>query len=157
MAKPIPNNSPPSRRAVPRLALTLDTKGGANPADAAAADINTIVAQYKKYGTIPNINRPNALFGDFTASEDIHEMREIVNEAQERFEQLPADVRTLANNDMAKFVHMFSEPEGREALEAAGLLPTEEIKDTKTPALPEPATNPDKLASSPPASTTDTQ
>lgn len=128
----------------PRKPLLLDRSGGANSADAAGADINTIVAQYIKTGTLPNVASSNPLYGDFTAPEDIHSMREIVEHAEDRFMQLPAAVRNLCDNDFALFVDKFDDPEAREELIKAGLKitdePTPPIPITNSPPPTDPAT-----------------
>lgn len=132
-AKLIPNNSPvPRQRAGRRVSLSLDTSGGANRADAAGANINVIVAQYKKTGTLPAVSSRNPLYGDFTFGEDIHEVREAVFEAEQRFNQLPADVRTLCDNDWVQFMDRFDDPHQRQALMDAGLS----INSSKTDLTP---------------------
>jgi len=122
---------PPRGRAGPRVAQSLDTTGGANPDD--AQDINTLVAQYQKHGTLPAVTRLNPLYGDFTASTEIHEIREAVHRAEDRFDALPADVRTLANNDWVSFLEMFGTDEGQKQLEDAGLQITEPKAAQKAP------------------------
>ncbi len=121
----IPNNSPPRSRLGPRVALSLDRSGGANQADAAGADINLIVAQYKKSGTMPRVGLRNPLYGDFTFPEDIHSMREAVYEAEDRFMQLPAAVRSMCDNDWVEFLTKFDNTEEREKLQDAGLQLTD--------------------------------
>lgn len=118
----MPRPSLPDReRAVPRVSLELDTSRGANQADAKGTDVNAIVAQYAKSGTLPNVQNRNPLFGDFTFPDDIHSMREAVFGAEERFNQLPAAVRTAAGNDWGTFIQMFDNPTEREKLLEAGL------------------------------------
>lgn len=115
----------PRTRSTKRVALSLNTKGGANQADAKAADINVIVAQYKKNGTLPMVARSNPLYGDFTFPEDLHLMREAVHQAEDRFDDLPADVRTAAQNDWVRFLQMFDDPDEQKILEQAGLQLTD--------------------------------
>ncbi len=126
------------QRAVPRLAISLPTNGGANQADAAGADINTIVAQYKKNGTMPNVARTNPLYGDFTFPEDIHSMFEAVAQSRDRFMQLPADVRTAAANSEEEFLEMYKTAEGQKKLVDAGLIITDQLIPTNTPEPPPP-------------------
>lgn len=127
---------PPRQRAGKRVSLSLDRSGGANPADAPGADINQIVAKYRKHGTLPTVRRGNPLYGDFTLPTDIHSVREAMQAAEDRFGELPAEVRTLAKNDWVTFLELMNEPEGREKLTKAGLT------ITNTPLNPEPATIP---------------
>lgn len=142
-------NNTPRQRAVPRVALLLDRSGGANSADAAGADINKIVAQFRKNGTLPVVPNNNPLYGDFTFPEDIHSVREAVDQAGDRFQQLPASVRTLCENDWVKFYDLFHTTEGREKLIEAGLQitntpqTTEPTPPTPTPPATPPTPNPD--------------
>ncbi len=129
-------------RAGPRVSLSLDRSGGANPADAAGTNINSLVANFKKTGTMPNVQLQNPLYGDFTfPTDDIHQIREAVHQAEARFMQLPADVRTLAQNDWVEFLTLYNNPESRELLIKAGLIVTNkppiEEPPTTSPAAPE--------------------
>lgn len=135
------------QREFPRVALFLDRSGGANPADAAGVNINKIMAAFRKNGTLPNVANNNPLFGDFTFPEDIHSMREAVHQAEDRFMELPADVRTVCDNDWVEFITKFQTPEGREQLSTAGLNilntpPIEPAPISNTPA-PTPPIEPD--------------
>lgn len=129
MSKSTPTKT--RQRATPRVSLRLDSSGGANQADAPAANINTIVAQYMKHGTMPAIQQKNPLYGDFTHPTDIHSIREAVHQAEDRFDQLPADIRTAAGNDWVQFLDMFEDPENLEKLTQAGLIVLPE--DNSTP------------------------
>lgn len=128
----MPSKTSTRQRLTPRVSLRLDRSGGANQADAAGTDINSIVAQYKKYGTIPNVPQLNPLFGDFSHPEDIHSMREAVYTAEERFNQLPAAVRTLCDNDWVQFLDRFSDPAAQAELVSAGLQITAPLPTTGT-------------------------
>lgn len=124
-------------------ALTLDTNGGANSADADGVNINKIMAKFKKHGTLPRVNTQNPLYGDFTFPEDIHSVREAVHQAEDRFMDLPADVRSVCENDWVNFYELFSTPEGRETLTEAGLqIGTTPIEPQPTPTPPEPDPEP---------------
>lgn len=135
-------NTPRPRR-VPRRAVSLKTHGGANQADAAGADINTIVAQFRKTGTMPRVNLRNPLYGDFTFPDDIHSMFEAVAQAHDRFMQLPADVRTAADNEEEIFLEMWKTDEGRKKLEDAGLkINNPPIPNNSPPQPPDPEPTP---------------
>lgn len=119
----MPDETPiPRQRSTRRSILKTDRSGGANQADAAGTDINKIVAQHKAHGTLPAVQQRNPLYGDFTFPEDIHSMREAVDQAEDRFMQLPAAVRTAAGNDWVNFETLFRDPEQRELLINAGLI-----------------------------------
>ncbi len=141
----------PRQRSARRVGLSLNTDGGASSADAAGADINKIMAIYRKHGTLPRVPNNNPLYGDFTFPENIHEIREAIAIAEDRFRQLPADVRSLCDHDMVTFHDKFNDPDERQTLVAAGL----QIGPPQTPTTlpPEPAPNDNMPPSSPPAST----
>ncbi len=131
-------------------AITLDTKGGANPADADGADINKIMAKFKKTGTLPNVGLKNPLYGDFTFPEDIHSVREAVERAEDRFMDLPADVRSVCDNDWVQFYELFKTEEGQTVLTEAGLKITDkpdpdpsEKTETTPETTPAPETPPE--------------
>jgi len=139
---------PKRKRATKRISLKLDTSRGANQSDAPAADINTIVAQYKKHGTIPNVGLKNPLYGDFTFPENLTDIREAIYVAEDRFNELPADVRTAAKNDMGEFLEMFNDPDRQKLLEDAGLIISEN-PEIKPPApKPESPKTPDESPTS---------
>ena len=77
--------SPPRQRATKRVALSLDASKGADQDGSAAADINNIVGQYLRHGTMPAVQLQNPLFGDFIPPEDIHSTREALFAAHDRF------------------------------------------------------------------------
>ncbi len=130
-----------------RVALALDTSGGANAADADGSDINKIMATFKKTGTLPNVGRTNPLYGDFTFPEDIHSVREAVERAGDRFMDLPADVRSVCENDWVQFYELFKTEEGRAKLTEAGL----QINDQTNTTIPDPITTPEIPNETPPA------
>ncbi len=147
-------------RSTTRTARTLDTSKGANQADAKATNVNALVAQFQKHGTLPNVAQKNPLYGDYTFPEDIHSMREAVYEAEQRFKELPSAVRALSNHDWVEFLERFENPEAREELLDAGLrveIPETTIPNTTTTTTPTtetPETTPTTPATeTPPAST----
>lgn len=137
---------PPRRRSTRRVSLSLDRSGGANPDDADGADINLIMANYKKTGVMPAVAMQNPLYGDFTFGDDLHEMRTAMFEAEDRFNKLPSAVRSAANNDWGQFLDLFNTEEGQKTLTSAGLIVS------ANPENPEPPT----FSTPPPSSTTTT-
>lgn len=136
-----------SRRHTRRTARALDRSGGANQDDLAAADIHKIVAQYERHGTLPVVHQSQPLYGDFTFSEDLHDVREAHLQAEERFMELPSSVRTAAGNDWVRFLEMFEDPASRDLLIEAGLvvdtspLPAQEAAIPQPPAPSTPSTS----------------
>ena len=124
------------QRATPRVALSLDASKPADQDGRVGADINVIVGQYIRHGTIPAVALSNPLYGDFTAPEDIHSAREAVHAAEERFASLPAAVRSAASNDFEQFINMFDNPAQRDVLVDAGLIVTDQPPTTVPPVVP---------------------
>lgn len=130
----------PRRTTQPKRRQTfLRTEKGANPDDAPGTDINSIVAQYRRNGTLPAVPQNNPLYGDFTGPQDLHDAQIQIQRAQERFAELPSDIRTAADNDEVRFLEMFGDPEQLPLLENAGLVV---IKPDPNP-TPTPSETPD--------------
>lgn len=133
-----------AKRAGPRVGVSLNTDGGAVQEDRIGADINTIVGQYKRHGTLPAVQLRNPLYGDFTASTDLMDQREQMHIAEDRFNELPAQVRAAADNDWVKFLQLFNDPDQRGLLENAGLVVVDaEAGPTPPSPPPDPAAEPD--------------
>ncbi len=148
MSSPLPpiTPRPPRRRATKRVALSLDASKGASQDDAAAADINSIAAQYFRHGTLPNVRLGNPLYGDFQPPDDLQSVIERSYKAEDRFKELPAQVRSAADNDWLKFLDMFKDDSQRELLVDAGL-----IIETAPEPTPEPTPAPTPTPSADPA------
>lgn len=92
------------------------------------ADINFILKNYEKTGTIGNITNKPPVFGDFTSALEYDQALQLVREAEEGFSRWPAAARELARNDPKVALEMLADEGGRAALEALGQV------DVKTPA-----------------------
>lgn len=113
---------PKPERLVPRRQSTQrDSKPMVNPDEAKQSDLNALVAQYRKTGTVPNVLLSNPLYGDFTGPQDLQSAMESVYSAEARFNDFPASVRTLADNSPVRFLEMIENPTERAMLEEAGL------------------------------------
>lgn len=95
--------------------------------DAAAADINAILARMGQ-GQLPlTLAEKQGIFADVSGMGDFRESVERVRVGGERFAQLSADVRSAFENDSALFVEAFQTPEGLERLRELGVVaPSEE-------------------------------
>lgn len=89
-------------------------------ADAAASDVNAIMARWIAHGTVP-VTGQRPRYGDFAAGVDYHAAMNAVRSAEADFESLPAAVRAVAENDVGRFLELADTPEGLEALKAAGM------------------------------------
>lgn len=111
--------------------------GGASPDDSHATDVNALVAQYRKNGTLPTVYVGTPLYGDFTGPTDLQEQMERVYAAEDRFNQLPAAVRKASDNDPVKFLALLETPDGVATLKAAGLILSDDPM-SDTPESPSP-------------------
>lgn len=125
-----------------RINPVLDRSGGASSSDASGANINVIVAQYLRTGTMPNIQLSNPLYGDHTGPRDLMGARLAIQHAEEVYNELPATIRTASDNDVGRFAQMLESPNERQQLEDAGLLLT---LPTETPTLPSEPPSPPAL------------
>lgn len=133
-------------RATTRRPSQLDPERsrGANPDDSGMADLNKIMATYRRTGTLPRVASRTPLYGDFTGPQDLADAMEAVEAAKDRFNDLPSQVRSAAGNDPVNFLAMFSDPDGRKLLIKHGLvieerenpLPTQNASNDTGPLTP---------------------
>jgi len=87
-------------------------------------DINNILKQYKETGLITHLNQKQKMYGDFITPDDYQESLNILQEAQQAFDDLPALVRKRFDNDPAKFLAFVSDPTNQaEALDLGLTIP----------------------------------
>lgn len=91
------------------------------------ADINNILAKYKKTGFLVdplmvNVNR-HAMFGDFSDFQDYGTIMNRITAAQQCFARLPAAVRAKFDNDLQKCIDFMSDAANVEEAIELGLLP----------------------------------
>lgn len=102
---------------------------GARQEERLAADINQIVAQYQRSGTMPRVQMREPLYGDFTAlSDDLMDITEMFAKAEDRFMELPSQVRAECANDWRLFVQKFADDGSRAELVKAGLVVVDEVE-----------------------------
>lgn len=90
--------------------------------EAAACDINKIVAQFDKTGVLPQVER-EALFLDVSEVGDYREAVEQVQKVNDYFMTLPAAARAAFSNDPAEFLDAATDPAQQDKLRSLGLLP----------------------------------
>lgn len=146
----MPERVYPRRTTQPKRRQTnLDQSKGANPDDAPGTDINKIVAQYRRNGTMPAVAQLRPLYGDFTGPADLHNAQIQIQLAEDRFRELPADIRTAADNDPVRFLEMFENPDQRALLESAGLIISPPTPLPENPTLGSPTTTTTPTGSTP--------
>lgn len=88
--------------------------------DALGTDINIIMAQYERTGTLP-VNVAEQLFDDVSECFDFRDSLERVRDADTLFMSLPARVRARFDNDAVRFLEYFQEPGHDQELVDLGL------------------------------------
>lgn len=83
-------------------------------------DINFIVGQYKKTGLITHVSR-QAGYYDNVETLDFHTAMNIIANAEQTFDQVPAHIRKKFGNDMAAFYEFAQNPENIDEMVKLGL------------------------------------
>lgn len=109
--------------------------------DAKDCDINLIMKRYTKTGQLPNI-LGTPLGGDFTNTADYREMVEQIQQANELFQEIPAEIRGRFLNDPAKFIEFASNPENLDELRKLGLANPPAPEPVEPPPMKVIVTNP---------------
>jgi len=84
-------------------------------------DINTIVEQFGLSGKLPQ-GLVMPVYGDFSGINDYHSAASAIAEANETFDQLPADIRSRFQNDPGQFVDFALDVQNRAQLEEWGMV-----------------------------------
>lgn len=96
-------------------------------ADLLPSDINTILRNFGVTGKLPMTSRLPT-YGDFTGVFDFQSAVNAVNDAQDAFDSLDADLRYRFHNDPQEFVSFCSDEANRLEAEKLGLvMPKAEI------------------------------
>lgn len=88
---------------------------------AQGANINTIMAKYKKTGVIPQF--VGAAYGDFSGVTDYQTALELVRQSQRQFDALPANIRRYFNDDPGQLLDFVADDANREKAIELGLIP----------------------------------
>jgi phage internal scaffolding protein len=97
-----------------------------------ACDINNILKKYVRNGVNPFVITQSAQFGDYTDLPTYQESLNLVTDAQESFDSLPASLRKRFDNDPGLLMDFLSHPENRAEAINLGLI--EAVKNS--PASP---------------------
>lgn len=87
-----------------------------------STDINSIMAQYAKTGMLPNFRKNPPMYIDETQIPDAITSFNIVNRAQELFQELPAIVRKAMDNNPALMENFIANEENHDFLLKHGVL-----------------------------------
>lgn len=108
-------------------------------------DINNIMSKYQKTGVLTFVNSQQPIYAEM-ASTDLQTAMNTVINAQDMFDNMPAEIRKEFDNDPVKFLQQMDNPEYQERARELGLLPTprelETALDIETPPPAEPTPPP---------------
>ncbi len=110
----------------PGQVLICPEESRTRQSEAAACNINNIMARYEKTGVLPLQGR-EGFFADVSEMGDYRQAMDQVERGQQAFMLLPAGVRARFANDAAQFLDFVSDPANRDEMREMGLLePLEE-------------------------------
>lgn len=87
-----------------------------------SCDVNKIVARFMKTGLMTNVRKEQPMYGDFTNITDYHTARLRIQEAEESFMTLPAQLRARFENDPGKLIDFLSDSNNRSEAVGLGLI-----------------------------------
>lgn len=122
-----------------RVSILFEDESRAEQSSLEETDINTIVRRFGLTGQLPTGLRAPT-YGDYLEVSDYHTAMNAIAQANEAFEQMPADIRTRFDNDPGKFVDFCSnEANAAEAAKLGLVMPkaaelAQSAVDVTTPA-----------------------
>lgn len=85
-------------------------------------DVNNILRKYESTGLITHVANGTPSYGDFSSVLEFQQAQNILIEAQDAFEALPASLRKRFDNDPAVMLEFIENPDNREEAENLGLV-----------------------------------
>lgn len=116
----------------PAVKLDGFGKSRTRQSEAAACDINNIMAKYEKTGVIPQDQR-EAFFSDVSEMADYRTSLDQIRVADGYFMSLPAKVRSEFANDTATFLDALQDPESLDLLKELGIVEKDAVGDPPIP------------------------
>lgn len=84
-------------------------------------DINNIIRKYDKHGIITHVSKFEASYGDLTGL-DFKQAKDLVINAQNSFNELPANIRQYFENSPEKLLTFMEDPQNRDKAIELGLI-----------------------------------
>lgn len=115
-------------------------------------DINTIMRKYRQTGLFEHVNRYQGSYGDLGEPCDFQTAQNIIIEAREAFESLPAVMRKRFDNNPHDFLEFVHDPANKAEMIEMGLMkkpiqPPQAAQEAPKTTTPNP--NPPKTTDSP--------
>ncbi len=111
-----------TRRNFPPSEFAIECGGGRTKQEFRdECDINVLMARYERSGVLPTARLSNPFYVDAADLPDYQASLQLVRDAHESFEALPARVRSEFDNDPEKFVAFASDPKNKDQMRDWGL------------------------------------
>lgn len=88
-------------------------------------DINKIMKKVERGGMITHLNAREPFYGDVSGITGYQDALLVVNEAQELFSGLSAQIRKRFRNDPAEFIAFMDNPDNKKEAMELGIIPME--------------------------------
>lgn len=85
-------------------------------------DVNNILRKYESTGLVTHVANGTPSYGDFSSVLEFQQAQNILIEAQDAFEALPASLRKRFDNDPSVMLEFIENPDNREEAEKLGLV-----------------------------------
>lgn len=102
------------------------------------ADINKIIARFEKAGMITSLNKSQPFYGDVSSFDGLQNAFIQVQDAEELFMGMSAQIRERFDNDPVKLIAFLADDKNRTEAESLGMV----IPKPETPPAPAPAPTP---------------
>ena len=126
------HGKPVTRR---RVIFTCEGESKTEQSHKKAANINNIVAKYRKTRFLNNVNT-TATYGDFVGAGDLHEMQNRILQAQSDFMSIPSELRSLFDNDAGKLLDFIHDPKNIAESVEMGLMDKSALELIPAPESP---------------------
>lgn len=85
-------------------------------------DVNTILRKYETTGLLTHVANGTPSYGDFSSVLEFQQAQNILIEAQDAFDALPASLRKRFDNDPVVMLEFIENPDNREEAEKLGFI-----------------------------------
>lgn len=99
--------------------------------EAAACDINNIMAPYARMDMKELLAADPGQYLDLADGNTFHEAMNIICDATEKFDALPANIRSAFNNDPEAFLTYAADPKNLEGMVEMGLAEAREVDERR--------------------------
>lgn len=109
--------------------------------DRDSTDINIIMKRYGATGQMPTVIEPGK-YGDFSQVTDYRTALDTLRHADEKFLDVPAEIRKQFNHNPAEFFEFVNNPANKDKMRTMGLLTEAPAPVPSTPPAPTPTPTP---------------